>query len=171
MKITMDPKLQKEIIISAVAIVILLVILGLSFGWFSGSNTSPMTQGGQSQITRDIITPDVNSTVFADVAKPFNTVPVGPSTFRQFNVSVENGKYIPDTIVVNDGDIVDIWLTAVDANHNFYIPRFSVSMNIPKGERKEIQFQGTPSGQYEFYCKDVCRGNVKGTLIVNPVEK
>ena len=130
----------------------------------------PTVEGGTRVVTDQTIkTPEAGaaSTTPKDVAVPTNVLETGPSAFRQFEMKGEGGKYIPSTLVVNEGDVIDINFTAVDAKYNVFFPDFGVFRTIEKGSSMKIQFQGYPFGKYGFYCKDVCGKEVTGTLIVN----
>lgn len=130
----------------------------------------PTVEGGTRIVTDTTIkTPGVgaSSSVPKDVAVPTNVLETGPSAFRQFEMKGEGGKYIPSTLVVNEGDVIDINFTAVDAKYNVFFPDFGVYRTIEKGASMKIQFQGYPFGKYGFYCKDICGKEVTGTLIVN----
>lgn len=133
----------------------------------------PTVEGGtRTEFSQKIETPGTNaSSVPEGVAVPKNTVSAGGasnSSFRQFDIKGENGKYAPGTIVVDEYDIVDIFFESVDADYDLYFPDFGIYKKVAKGEKKKIQFQPFPYGEYEFYCKDSC-GNkdVSGKLVVN----
>jgi len=130
----------------------------------------PTVEGGTRVVSDTTIkTPEVgaSTTVPKDVAVPTNVLETGPSAFRQFEMKGEGGKYVPSTLVVNEGDVIDINFTAVDAKYNIFFPDFGVYRTIEKGASMKIQFQGYPFGKYGFYCKDICGKDVTGTLIVN----
>jgi len=132
-------------------------------------NALPTVEGGTRIVSDETIkTPEVGaSTTPKDVAVPTNVLETGPSAFRQFEMKGEGGKYVPSTLVVNEGDVIDINFTAVDAKYNVFFPDFGVYRTIEKGASMKIQFQGYPFGKYGFYCKDICGKEVTGTLIVN----
>ncbi|MFA5871053.1 MAG: cupredoxin domain-containing protein [Candidatus Paceibacterota bacterium] len=132
-------------------------------------NALPTVEGGTRIVSDETIkTPEVGaSTTPKDVAVPTNVLETGPSAFRQFEMKGEGGKYVPSTLVVNEGDVIDINFTAVDAKYNVFFPDFGVYRTIEKGASMKIQFQGYPFGKYGFYCKDICGKDVVGTLIVN----
>lgn len=132
-------------------------------------NALPTVEGGTRIVVDETIkTPEVGaSSTPTDVAVPTNVLETGPSAFRQFEMKGEGGKYVPSTLVVNEGDVIDINFTAVDAKYNVFFPDFGVYRTIEKGTSMKIQFQGYPFGKYGFYCKDICGSEVTGTLIVN----
>jgi heme/copper-type cytochrome/quinol oxidase subunit 2 len=129
----------------------------------------PTVEGGTRVVAEETIkTPEVGaSSTPKDIAVPTNVLETGPSAFRQFEMKGEGGKYTPSTLVVNEGDVIDINFTAVDAKYNVFFPDFGVYRTIEKGASMKIHFQGYPFGKYGFYCKDICGKEVTGTLIVN----
>lgn len=176
---------RKNIVILAVAavVVLLLVIFGSRFkekqesparDVFRPENPKALqtVEGGTREIVQEkIATPEVGATSTPEsVAVPTNVSqlsgPGGEAALRDFEIKAESGKFSPSTIVVNDGDIVTIRLTAVDGDYNIFFPDFGSYLAAKKGETKKTQFQATPFGQYMFSCKD-CGNEARGTLIVN----
>ncbi len=153
------------ILIVAVVAVVLLVFLG---GDFKKKKEMPV----------DVFRPDN-----PDVAAAGNAVSVPESaaapanvsessgsrtsvTLRDFEIKAEKGKFMPSKVVVNDGDVMTVRFTAIDADYNIFFPDFGVYAVASKGQTVKRQFQATPYGQYEFFCKD-CSNDTQGTLIVN----
>ena len=184
----MDKK-QEYILIGIGVVVVLLIIAGLVFtkggpasptgtqeatpaGFLSDNpNALPTVQGGtREKVTTAIPTPDVNATsVSKDVAIPFNVQETGNISFRQFEIRGEGNQFVPDTIVVNAGDVIDLKLTAVDGDYNIFFPDFGIKVAVAEGQSTKpgaINFQAATYGQYLFSCS-ICRGTVTGTLIVN----
>ncbi|MGC9046981.1 MAG: hypothetical protein ACP5IC_02615 [Minisyncoccia bacterium] len=135
-------------------------------------NALPTLGGGtREKIQENIPTPDVNSNVPSNIAKPSNVVTAGGTSLRQFTIQAQGGKYIPSTIVVNEGDVVNISLDAVDADYNIFIPDFGITIIASKGATGRGQFSAFPFGQYKFVCDTnttkTCPANMSGTLIIN----
>mgnify|MGYP001572142523 CR=1 FL=1 len=127
-------------------------------------------QGGTREVVQTkIATPGEGaSSTNKDVAVPTTVVQTGPSAFRHFDISASGNKYSPNTIVVNEGDVIDLNFTAVDGKYDLFFPDFGIYKAAAKGETVKLQFQGNPYGEYKFYCKDSCGGaKVEGKLIVN----
>ena len=127
-------------------------------------------QGGTREVLQTkIATPGEGATsTNKDVAVPTTVVQTGPSAFRHFDLSANGNAYSPSTIVVNEGDVIDLNFTAVDKNYDMFLPDFGISKAAAKGETVKLQFQGYPFGEYKFYCKDSCgSAKVEGKLIVN----
>ena len=72
-------------------------------------NALPTVEGGTRIVSDETIkTPEVGaSTTPKDVAVPTNVLETGPSAFRQFEMKGEGGKYVPSTLVVNEGDVIE----------------------------------------------------------------
>jgi plastocyanin len=132
-------------------------------------NALPTVQGGTRQaVQQKIATPGLNATgTPAGVAIPTVVQQTGAIASRDFNITGAGGKFSPDTIVVNQGDVINLTLSASDGTYNIFFPDFGVTLTAQKGGTATAQFQPSNYGQYQFYCKDVCSGNPKGTLIVN----
>jgi heme/copper-type cytochrome/quinol oxidase subunit 2 len=84
-------------------------------------------------------------------------------SYRSFNITVQNGAYSPDTVIVNQNDTVNLELTAVDAAYGFDQPDYGFNSAIPKGATKNIQFQALQSGNFLFYCAS-CGGPASGPV-------
>ena len=54
-----------------------------------------------------------------------------------------------------------------DADYDIFFPDFGVYKELPEGKLATLQFQATPFGKYNFFCKNACEKEVRGTLIVN----
>lgn len=131
-----------------------------------GSTRQPLTQNIATPAAGDTAAP-VNVAVPTNVANLGSGSGTGSMSLRHFIISGLGGQYSPNTIVVNNGDVVDLTLKAVDGAYGIYFPDFGISLTASKGEIAHAQFQTSGVGQYTFYCKDVCSGNPTGTLIVN----
>jgi heme/copper-type cytochrome/quinol oxidase subunit 2 len=85
------------------------------------------------------------------------------SKYRSFNIMIENGQFMPDTIAVNLGDIVNLELSAVGANYDFTQPDYSIGVPIPANGSVRKEFQANVSGKFVFYCS-LCGGPAKGPV-------
>lgn len=171
--------------------IVLIVVLGIIF-WLGGGQNGisdrltgekegflhedalPQIEGGNREtIKNNVATPEKGGVAPVGVAVPEEVFEYSgsdgeTSSLRLFRLRAENGRYSPDTVVVNEGDPVTIVLTAVDRDYDIFFPDFGVFKTAPQGEEIQIQFQAYPFGQYSFYCQEACRDEVQGTLIVNP---
>ena len=91
--------------------------------------------------------------------------------FRTFAISIDNNKFVPDTIVAHKGDIIHANFSAVDQDYDFVQPDFGLKATIRKGETHLIEFGATATGKFTFYCSR-CGGPDKGPVgyieIVSP---
>lgn len=87
----------------------------------------------------------------------------GNVSYRSFNITIANGAYNPDTVIVNQGDTVNLELTAVDASYGFDQPDYGFKVAIPEGKTQTIQFQALVTGTFKFYCAS-CGGPSKGPV-------
>lgn len=171
------------VIIIVIAIAVILLQLPRNSSTSTGNNalssrnnTNPAPEAGAPEVKIDIETPgtDTKPTI-KDVAIPdivFKSKgAVEGRAFRLFRINAEKNSYTPSIIVVNHLDTVDIKLTAVDNDYDFFMPSNNVYKLVSKGEEESIQFQAVDIGQHEFYCRDACSKEVKGVLVVNPREE
>jgi len=96
--------------------------------------------------------------------------PSGSVSYRSFNITIKNGAYSPNTVIVKQGDTVNLVLTAVGANYAFTQPDYGFNAQIPEGGTKVVQFEAVQSGEFTFYCGS-CGGPSKGPvghIIVTP---
>ena len=172
---------QKNYVWIVFSIIFLLVVGG--FLWMRTSSEKVVSLGGtnvpvsdtletvaggtRTTVKETIATPDVNSApVSKEVAVPTEVVPTGEIATRKFTIRGEGQTFTPSTIVVNELDIVELRLEAVDGSYDIFFPDFAVSLKADKGGFGSAQFQATQFGQYGYVCKS-CAGEVKGTFIVN----
>jgi heme/copper-type cytochrome/quinol oxidase subunit 2 len=174
------------VIVGAVIIVIVVAIVGI-FYWSSGNNsqnsgaTTPGGSGVGSGVSpntptsstrtaapTDVTVPNegATTTVAANVAVPVVQGagdPAGNVSYRSFNITIKNGAYSPDTVIVNQGDTVNLELTAVDAAYGFTQPDYGFNAKIAEGKTQTIQFQALQTGSFIFYCAS-CGGPSKGPV-------
>lgn len=179
----MDAKKKIMIVIALVVVVAILVFAG--YEWrtntpatstnpapASSSNSGVTAAPASSVVTRtsvpaNTVVPDKGATgIPANVAVP--TVqgpgdPAGNVSYRSFNIKIENNVFSPSTVIVKQGDTVNLSLTAVDANYGFTQPDYGFNASIAKGQTKSAQFQVLQSGDFIFYCGS-CGGPSKGPV-------
>ena len=90
--------------------------------------------------------------------------------FRKFVVQVSSSGYDPAIITVNEGDIIQISLTATDGDYDFSMPYTGLYQMVSRGETKSIGFGATTPGTFTFACKNHCpsTGKIQGSIIVLP---
>lgn len=90
---------------------------------------------------------------------------------KEFTLDGDNFSFTPNTIEVNQGDMVSVTLRNTDTMpHDFKIDELGVTTSILQpGESQTITFTADTVGEFEFYCSV---GNHRamgmvGTLTVN----
>jgi heme/copper-type cytochrome/quinol oxidase subunit 2 len=89
--------------------------------------------------------------------------PSGSTSYRSFNISIDGGAYSPSTVIVKQGDTVNLEMTAVDASYAFTQPQYGFNAPIAKGKTQTIQFEASRTGDFTFYCAS-CGGPSKGPI-------
>ena len=133
-------------------------------------NALETVQGGtREKIKTQVKTPEpTDQAPSEDIAVPKAAIKVGEqkqAAIRTFELRGENGKFSPSTIVVDELDVVEIELNAVDGDYDIFFPDFGVVKTAKKGTTEKLQFQAYPFGEYVFRCKTSCKA--EGKLIVN----
>lgn len=130
------------------------------------SSTTP-TSSTRGAVPANTVVPNKGAT-----STPVNVaVPVvqgagdvaGNVSYRSFNIAIQNGAYNPSTVIVNQGDTVNLEITAVDAAYGFTQPDYGFNATIPKGKTQTIQFQALQTGNFTFYCAS-CGGPSRGPV-------
>jgi heme/copper-type cytochrome/quinol oxidase subunit 2 len=176
----------KKIAVIVLAIAIVAVIITTAVLWYGSANTNqaanntgtgstgsaPGGTGASVSITRSnvvpagVVAPNKGATALADVAIPVvqgSGDPSGNVDYRSFSIAIQNGAYTPDTVIVNQGDTVNLEITAVDGNYGFDQPDYGLSATIAKGKTQIVQFQALAPGNFTFYCPS-CGGPSKGPV-------
>ncbi|MEK7508079.1 MAG: cupredoxin domain-containing protein [Patescibacteria group bacterium] len=135
-----------------------------------GQTSGKLSEQIQGPVTReappkDIVVPDTDSqNLQQNIAKPevvSRASQTNNSSYRSFDIKIERDAFMPDTIIVYEGDTTNINVTAVDKDYDFTQPDYGFKVLIKKGETKKIQFGATAAGRFLFYC-DSCGGPDKG---------
>ena len=125
--------------------------------------------GTREKIKNDIKTPEPTDSVpSGDVAVPKSAVRVGEekqAAIRTFEIRGEGGAFVPSTIVVDELDVIEIELKAVDNDYDIFFPDFGIIKTAKRGTTEKIQFQAYPFGEYKFGCGESCQA--EGKFIVN----
>lgn len=175
--------MTKRVLITViVAVVIFAGILIFSFVRSpGGTDTGYNVPGDETELApitredapRNVVVPDAGSeNVPENVAVPQQVSSAPGFTLRKFALRIEDGKFSPDTVIVNVGDTVDLSITAVDGDYDFTQPDFGFKAAITRGTTQSIQFGATAAGQFKFFCAS-CGGPEKGpvgTLVIAPSE-
>ena len=131
----------------------------------SATTTAPSST--RTVVPADVIVPNKGaSSTLANIAVPVVQGagdPSGNVDYRSFNITIQGGAYSPDTVIINQGDTVNLELTAADAAYGFDQPDYGFNAAIPEGKTQTIQFQALQSGNFIFYCAS-CGGPSKGPV-------
>lgn len=118
----------------------------------------------REEVPAGTVVPDLEGEVAANVAMPKAVIPAAPgvdSKKRIFEVTIEGGKFVPDTIVVNAGDIASVTFASADGSYEIVQPDYGFKMNISEGEKRLLEGQFSHPGKYLFYCNS-CGGPAAG---------
>jgi len=172
----------REKLAGVIIIVALVVVIG-AVAWY----WRPLNMGGVP-VSENVATTTVPAVVSssAPTAVPADTVvpdkgststPVGVAvpvvqgagdsagnvSYRSFSIVAQNGSFSPDTIIVKQGDTVDLEVDAVDADYSFTLPNYGFNPSISKGKTQRIEFEAVQTGNFTFYCAS-CGGPSKGPV-------
>jgi nitrosocyanin len=89
---------------------------------------------------------------------------------KEFNMTVKQFSFDPDTITVNTGDKVKINIRSLDVMHGFAIDEFGVNEQLPPLQTVTVEFVADKTGTFRFYCSVPCgpgHREMSGQLIVN----
>ncbi len=111
--------------------------------------------------------PRVNTqNVPVDIAKPqtaFAETPGSVAMYERFSIVVANNQFSPGTIIVRQGDIAHINITAEDKDYDFFQPDLNLLQQLPKGVARLVEAQMNSAGKFLFYCKS-CGGPKSGPV-------
>lgn len=88
---------------------------------------------------------------------------------RVVQVTASQYKFIPDPIVVKQGDKVRIVLTSADVAHGFYVREFNFNVAVSSGETRSGDFVADKKGTFDVICSVYCgpgHVHMRGKLIV-----
>lgn len=95
--------------------------------------------------------------------------PVAKPVVKEFTIVAKQYTFEPNTITVNKGDRVKLYVKSVDVTHGISIPDFGVSEIIRIEAPKTIEFVASKAGTYGMFCSEYCGAghpNMKGFLVV-----
>lgn len=144
-----------------------------------GASTTPRDWAEtdvRKEVPVGVVVPEPTSTVPAilkdKVAIPETTAPANPGNTeamtRAYSVRAEADKFIPEQIIVNQGDTVQINFTAVDKAYDIVLSGYNMKQSLAPGQTKLFEFQALQDGDFIYYCK-TCGGletGPKGHIIV-----
>lgn len=106
-----------------------------------------------------------------ELTAPDSVIPVSnnsDSKLRIFNIKINSSGFSPAKIVVNQNDIVQFNLTALDGSYDFFLSFPEYHTDVPLNKAREFSFEALRSGRFIFSCRDKCPAGVtvSGELIV-----
>jgi cytochrome c oxidase subunit II len=87
----------------------------------------------------------------------------------QIRMTARKYTFHPDVITVNQGDHVELIITAMDHDHGIAIPAFGVKGYLKRGTPTTVSFIATKVGTFPFRCSVFCgmgHRHMKGKLVV-----
>lgn len=123
----------------------------------------------RKEVPVGVIVPETTSTVPAilkdKIAIPETTAPANPggtdAMTRAYSVRAEADTFIPEKIIVNMGDTVQINFTAIDKDYDVVLSGYNMKQNIKKGNTRLFEFQALRDGDFIYYCQ-TCGGLTSG---------
>ena len=88
---------------------------------------------------------------------------------KSFTITATQWAFSPDTIRVNEGDLVRLTVKSLDVTHGFMIGDYDINKVLNPNETVVIEFTASKKGTFSFRCSVQCGGghpDMKGQLIV-----
>jgi len=157
------------IIISLIALVIL-VVACTQTAEPSAPESSKMPASGSEDVPETVVVeePSTEETPTTETPPIPELPPV--SWIKEFDIVAKQWEFVPNTITVNEGDLVKLTLTTADVTHGFTIPEYGINERIEPGQTVKIEFKADKKGTFEFFCSVPCgsgHSKMTGKLVVN----
>jgi len=94
---------------------------------------------------------------------------VGESAIKEFSMTAKQWSFTPNTLTVNQGDLVKLSIKSIDVTHGFSIPAFDVDQRINSGQEITVEFVADKKGTFSFACSVSCgagHAGMTGKIIV-----
>jgi cytochrome c oxidase subunit 2 len=92
---------------------------------------------------------------------------------RRIEVTARRFEFVPATIEVARGDVVELVLHSEDTEHGIEMEAFGVKVAIPKGGAPvSVSFVASRVGRFPFKCSEYCGSGhrrMRGELVVSEV--
>ncbi len=118
---------------------------------YQGVPSTPLPQEPPPFIEPEVIPENTSNTT----EPPQEIIPTGPVK-KDFFMIASQWKFKPDTIVVENGDEVTIFITSLDINDLFEIPDFGISIDLEPQSKSQVTFTVNKTGKFKFRCKGDC---------------
>lgn len=89
----------------------------------------------------------------------------------EFHLILKRYEIDPEIIKVKKGDIVRLYIEALDVEHGFYIDGYNIDVKIPHAEQKVVEFKADKTGAFRMRCSVMCgplHPFMVGKLVVEP---
>lgn len=142
-------------------ILVIIAVFFLSFFYFAGKDKS-----------RSTVLPDnKNITPTLTLAQKCTSVTLLPESGGNsssdektpktpiigIQIDAEKDAFSPAQFTVRQNQVISLIVSAKDKTYDFSLPGYGLSVTIPQGENKPIQFQATNIGQFVFSCRENCK--------------
>jgi heme/copper-type cytochrome/quinol oxidase subunit 2 len=163
------------IVIVLVAVVVVVVVFAFMAAkrQEGASNGNPQSTGVAPisptylPTPASVVVPEAGAqNVSSGIAVPRVESAASPSSdakYRSFDIIVQNGEFMPSTVNVNQGDLVNLQIGAVGGNYDFTQPDYGIRISLPNGKSEHFEFGATAAGKFAFYCSS-CGGPAKGPV-------
>jgi cytochrome c oxidase subunit 2 len=98
-------------------------------------------------------------------------VGVQQTPHHTFTVSARRYTFVPDSLLVHQGDIVRITFRTEDVPHSFVVDAYRIAKKALPGHDVTFEFLAERPGTFLFYCnltsEERCR-EMHGQLVVHP---
>jgi len=128
--------------------------------WETTEDRKPVPVGVKVPTENEVV-PESLKDVIAVPKEVIQAAPGVESQIRVFDIKGENGKFIPEKVIVNYNDTVRINFTAVDGDYNVIFSGYNMMQSAKVGETKILEFQANQDGRFSYYC-EICGGFSKG---------
>lgn len=167
---------EKKWVIIAGAILVLIIIVVIAFKPTqktlspTATPTSGPTSPTRADVPKDAKVYNVGDSAPEGVGVPSSLSDYGLTKLRSFNMTIEKDTFSPNTFTCYEGEVVKIWVKAVDKDYDLVQPDNGLRLIVKKGEEKGLESQMMSVGKFTFYCESCGGLNSKavGYIIVLP---
>ncbi|MGC9317687.1 MAG: cupredoxin domain-containing protein [Armatimonadota bacterium] len=88
---------------------------------------------------------------------------------RVVQVAAQRYEFIPNSIVVKQGQPVRLEITSQDVTHGFEVEDLGINQTLPPHETQTVEFTPEEAGEHHFHCSVYCgpgHDEMHGTLVV-----
>jgi len=90
---------------------------------------------------------------------------------RIIKVEAKKYEFLPNPIVVRQGEKVRLEVTSTDVEHGLAIPAYKLDRDLKPGKTEIMEFTANQSGSFATHCSEFCgmgHMNMGGELVVIP---